>query len=147
LNPVCLKERFVVFNNQIDLQAHQIAIHGESAPKSARRLETGFTYSSQQSRADPRAGGGVSMAPNRHTGASSSAVTSAPSNAVPYNPIPEPVSTSSNARDRIIPGLKRGGFKTNLSEPENTSRKQEKTASTMGDTVTGVKQNDPMMAA
>lgn len=86
------------------------------------------------------------MAPNRHTASSSNAIVSAPTNAPALQSAAEPVLSSSNARDRIIPGLKRGGFKINLSEPEHTGRKQEKAASSMGDTVTGVKQNDPLMA-
>lgn len=150
LNPQCLKDRFVVFDNQIDLQAHQVSAHNEAVPKTARRLETNFSYAPASR--DPRAGGGVSMAPKRNNAATSNgAIASSAAGAVSEPPTPVTTShaESSSSRNRIIPGLSRSGFKTNLSEPEPNHKKAKKSAetATMGDTITGVKQSDPMMAA
>lgn len=151
LNSQCLKDKFVVFDNQIDLQAHQVSAHNETVPKTARRLETNFSYSSTSR--DPRAGGAVSMAPRRNAGPASTNTASSSSDVTPsYTepPAPTPASSSANGtgRNRVIPGLQRGGFKTTLSEPEPSNRKNGKSAqtSTLGDTITGVKQSDPLMA-
>lgn len=151
LNPKCLEERFVVFDTEIDLQAHQVSQHNESVGKVSRRLETNFTYAQTR---DPRAGGAVSMAPGRHTGTVNTANVSMPSTPVvaAREEVPQASTSTSSAagRNRIIPGLQRGGFNTSLSEATPQSRKAEKKPAqngAMGDSVTGIKQNDPLMAA
>lgn len=153
LNPQCLKDRFIVFDNQIDLQAHQVSAHNESVPKTARRLETNFSYSTASR--DPRAGGAVSMAPKRNNGPANLGAAST-SSAGPSNMIDTSTTTPSTApgpsssRNRIVPGLQRGGFNTSLSEPGSSVRRNEKKPAqpgTIGDTITGVKQSDPLMAA
>ncbi|KDQ16304.1 hypothetical protein BOTBODRAFT_31004 [Botryobasidium botryosum FD-172 SS1] len=47
-HPTCLEQKFVVFASTIDLQAHEVEVHGESMSgrerKDRRRVETGFTF-------------------------------------------------------------------------------------------------------
>lgn len=49
-HPECLGQKFVVFETELDLQAHAVAIHNaafsgdQRARKEARRIETNFTY-------------------------------------------------------------------------------------------------------
>lgn len=48
-HPTCLEEKFVVFQSEIDLQAHAVSKHGASAGsqtqrRDARRIETNFTH-------------------------------------------------------------------------------------------------------
>ncbi|GAA5988674.1 hypothetical protein JCM10908_003670 [Rhodotorula pacifica] len=49
-HPDCLAQKFVVFESELDLQAHALEVHGvgsvdQKARKEARRIETSFTYS------------------------------------------------------------------------------------------------------
>lgn len=144
-----------MFDNQIDLQAHQVSVHGEAVPKTARRLETNFSYAPASR--DPRAGGGVSMAPKGPGGptssvnGSSSAAGPLPTASSSHAEAPPPAAgpSTANGRNRVIPGLQRGGFKTNLTEADSTRKNDKKPAqaTNMGDTITGVKQSDPLMAA
>lgn len=49
-HPTCLEQKFVVFETELDLQAHAVATHGaalsgdQRARHNARRIETHFTY-------------------------------------------------------------------------------------------------------
>lgn len=164
LNTRCLEQRFVVMDNELDLQAHQLSEHGTvgtgggaggASGKGARRIETNFSYA--QPTHDPRAGGGVQMRPRstRDAPAASAAAPQAPRQ--PVVVAPEPVAGSSNgvmgSRGRTVPGLQRGGFNTSLSSDTTASsgKKADKRPARNGDgadeSVTGVKQTEPMMAA
>jgi hypothetical protein len=168
LSPQCLEERFVVFDTEIDLQAHQLEKHGAAATggKASRMLETNFTYASTSR--DPRAGGGVSMQPRKRpqqheqtavpSAGGPSAVPSAnnyPSLSAAEPAVAGPSNGIIGSRGRVVPGLNRGGFNTSLSSdaPPNSSaggkkgKKAIRDEGNMGETITGVQQTDPVMAA
>lgn len=55
-HPDCLAQKFVVFESELDLQAHALEVHGvgtfdQKARKEARRIETHFVYSTGESSA------------------------------------------------------------------------------------------------
>ena len=151
LNPQCLEQRFIVFNSELDLQAHQLSEHNAVVGKTARRIETNFTYAPSH---DPRAGGGVQMRPRQaQTIPATSTVPAA--QVMPETPSmvtsEPPVSANGvmGSRGRVVPGLQRGGFDTRLSSniPSSSTSKAPRDVPTMEETITGVKQSDPMMAA
>ncbi|SCV67234.1 BQ2448_5880 [Microbotryum intermedium] len=60
-HPTCLEKKFIVFETELDLQAHAVQEHGaalagdQRSRRDARRIETNFTY--EASDAEPPAGG------------------------------------------------------------------------------------------
>lgn len=63
-HPDCLTQKFVVFESELDLQAHAVEVHGASLAdqrtrKDARRIETNFTYQQVENN---RRGGGAGAA-------------------------------------------------------------------------------------
>lgn len=161
LNSQCLEKKFIVFDSEIDLQAHQLSehgattaggAHGSGAGKAARRLETNFSYAAPTH--DPRAGGGVSMRP-RPTRTAEQQAQASQAQAAPI-PASVPIAGPSTngvlgSRGRLVPGLQKGGFNTALSSDDPSSKKEGKKPTyqnnTTGETLTGVQQSDPMMAA
>ncbi|GAA5821123.1 hypothetical protein JCM3770_005527 [Rhodotorula araucariae] len=63
-HPDCLAQKFVVFESDLDLQAHALEVHGvgtfqdQKSRKEARRIETHFVYSTGETSAS-RGGGGA----------------------------------------------------------------------------------------
>ena len=158
LNTQCLEKKFIVFDSEIDLQAHQLSEHGATTigggsgagpSRAARRLETNFSYAAPTH--DPRAGGGVSMRPRPSKTAEQQVQASQEQMTQTQAAFPGPSNGVLGSRGRLVPGLQRGGFNTSLSSDVPSSKKEGKKPAhqdhTMGETLTGVKQTDPMMAA
>ncbi|POY72987.1 hypothetical protein BMF94_3973 [Rhodotorula taiwanensis] len=103
-HPDCLAQKFVVFESELDLQAHALEVHGvgsvdQKARKEARRIETSFTYSTGETSRGTDAG-----AANRRRAAASSAANGRPPAASFVEPAREdPVPTPRG--ERRIPGL------------------------------------------
>lgn len=156
LNAQCLEKKFIVFDTDIDLQAHQLSEHGATTiggtggpSRAARRLETNFSYA--QPTHDPRAGGGVSMRP-RPTRTAEQQVQASQAQAAPIAvPVAGPSNGTIGSRGRLVPGLQRGGFNTALSSEESSKKEGKKPAyrdDTLGAaSLTDVQQTDPVMAA
>jgi E3 ubiquitin-protein ligase ZNF598 len=62
--PNCLEQKFVVFDSEIDLQAHQVEVHAtqlasdKRSRAAARRIETHFTYGDEPLAPPSERGGG-----------------------------------------------------------------------------------------
>ncbi|GAA5946699.1 hypothetical protein JCM3775_003137 [Rhodotorula graminis] len=63
-HPDCLAQKFVVFESELDLQAHALEVHGigsfqdQKSRKEARRIETNFVYSNGESHTRSGGAGG-----------------------------------------------------------------------------------------
>lgn len=70
-HPDCLAQKFVVFESELDLQAHALEVHGvgssvdQKARKEARRIETSFTYSTGETSRGATNDGGAAAAGRR----------------------------------------------------------------------------------
>ncbi|KAK4053354.1 hypothetical protein OIO90_003966 [Microbotryomycetes sp. JL221] len=129
-HPDCLQQKFVVFESELDLQAHAVEVHGtaladQKARKEARRIETNFTYqtateasrSSGNGRNNRRGGAADSSRRDRHAGGSQQQQPAAA-----FVRTAEDSTTSRG--NRIVPGLgaaanaagRRAGFGSSLTE-------------------------------
>ncbi|GAA5935594.1 E3 ubiquitin-protein ligase HEL2 [Sporobolomyces koalae] len=120
-HPECLAQKFVVFESEIDLQAHALSEHGvgtygsggsdQKSRKEARRIETNFVYST----------GATERGSNNARGARSGRN----ANAIASFVEPQPRQALG---DRPVPGLGsgpargRGGFERNLSSANGNSQ-------------------------
>lgn len=107
-HPDCLAQKFVVFESELDLQAHALDVHGvgsvdQKARKEARRIETRFTYSTGESSRGSSGGGGG----NNHEGGGGGG-RRRPGGRAPVASFVEPVREDPVATprgERRIPGL------------------------------------------
>ena len=73
-HPDCLAQKFVVFESELDLQAHALEVHGvgssvdQKARKEARRIETSFTYSTGETSRGATNDGGAGAGRRRAAG-------------------------------------------------------------------------------
>ncbi|KAK4048890.1 hypothetical protein OIV83_004446 [Microbotryomycetes sp. JL201] len=133
-HPECLQQKFVVFESELDLQAHAVETHGASladqkARKDARRIETNFTYQSvgESSRSGGRNNNNSGRRGDRR------AIDQQPSAA--FVRTAEDASTS--RANRIVPGLgaaasssaRRAGFGSSLTHRPATSAVSSRAAS------------------
>ncbi|KAM0787208.1 hypothetical protein ACM66B_006447 [Microbotryomycetes sp. NB124-2] len=125
-HPECLQQKFVVFESELDLQAHAVETHGASlsdqkARKDARRIETNFTY---QSAGETSRGGGGRNGNNRSGNRRGG---NDPQAAAAFVRTADDPSTS--RANRIVPGLgaaasssaRRAGFGSSLTDRSATN--------------------------
>ncbi|GJN94621.1 hypothetical protein Rhopal_007704-T1 [Rhodotorula paludigena] len=105
-HPDCLAQKFVVFESELDLQAHALEVHGvgtfqdQRSRKEARRIETNFVYSSDD-RQGAGAGGG-----NRRRGGQAQRTAAASFVEAPRGDTPAAgTGAGSGSGERRVPGL------------------------------------------
>lgn len=123
----CLQSRFVVFETALELQTHQIEVHGAEmgmrAIKDARKLETNFVYTRGQEQhsqtqthrpanREQRAGRGITV--------------------MDIPPISGEGSTTLSNANRIVPGLAPNSERSNSRKPHKGKSKSAPTDETEG---------------